>query len=137
MTIAPYIFFNGDCRAALAFYGAIFGTTPEIMSAAGMPDDFPVPEDRKDWVMHGMLKVGQGTLMASDNLFGESADMQGCAVQLSFDTANEARAIFDRLAEGGEITMPWAPTFWSAGFGTLTDRFGTHWMVGCEEPPAA
>lgn len=137
MTIAPYIFFNGDCRAALEFYATIFGTTPEIMYADEAPDDVPVSEDRKGWVMHGMLKVGQGMLMASDNLFGESADMQGCAVQLDFDTAAEAQAIFDQLADGAEITMPWGPTFWCAGFGTLVDRFGTHWMVGCQEPPSA
>jgi PhnB protein len=26
--------------------------------------------------------------------------------------------------------MPFQKTFWSAGFGMLTDRFGTPWMVG-------
>ena len=41
-----------------------------------------------------------------------------------------------KLADGGEIHMAFEPTFWGAGFGTLRDRFGTRWMVNCDEPPA-
>ena len=37
---------------------------------------------------------------------------------------------------GGEVTMPWEPTFWSAGFGALRDKFGVGWMIGSDEPPA-
>ena len=25
--------------------------------------------------------------------------------------------------------MPWQPTFWTSGFGMLSDRFGMPWMV--------
>ncbi|NBD30827.1 MAG: VOC family protein [Alphaproteobacteria bacterium] len=136
MTISPYLFFNGNCRDALNRYGEILGARPEIMDASGMPPEFPVPDERRDWVMHGNLKTASGTIMASDNIMGTSDPMAGCAVQLNYATAAEAKAIFDQLAEGGEITMAWAPTFWSAGFGTLTDRFGVRWMVGCDEPPS-
>ena len=37
--------------------------------------------------------------------------------------------VFDALAVGGQVTMPFAATFWSPGFGMVTDRFGTPWMV--------
>lgn len=136
MSISPYLFFNGDCRAALTRYGEIFGTTPEFMDASGMPPEFPVPEDRRAWIMHGHVGVAGGMLMASDNIMGTSEAMAGAAVQCSFATAAEAKPVFDALAEGGEITMEWDATFWSAGFGMLTDRFGVKWMVNCEEPPA-
>jgi PhnB protein len=32
--------------------------------------------------------------------------------------------------------MPYAPTFWAAGFGMLVDKFGVPWMVNCEAAPA-
>ena len=131
----PYVFFNGNCAQALARYAEIFGGEPELLPASQMPPEFPVPDDRKNWVMHGSLKIGNGMLMASDSLMGESASMSGCSVTISMSGLEEARNIFEKLAEGGEITMPFAPTFWSAGFGTLTDRFGVHWMIGCDEPP--
>lgn len=48
-----------------------------------------------------------------------------------------ARRIFDALAEGGRVTMPFEATFWSPGFGMAVDRFGTRWMVNAEGPASA
>ncbi|MCY6381136.1 VOC family protein [Hoeflea prorocentri] len=138
MTPTPYLFFNGECAQAIAAYVAIFqAEILEQMPASDMPPDFPVPEDRKDWIMHARLRIGDGHIMASDNIAGDSQPMAGSSVLLSFPTAAEAKTVFDKLADGGTVDMPWAPTFWSAGFGTLTDRFGIRWMIGCDEQPGA
>jgi PhnB protein len=40
--------------------------------------------------------------------------------------------VFKALGEGGQVTMPFAATFWAKGFGMLVDRFGVSWMVNCE-----
>ena len=45
----------------------------------------------------------------------------------------ECERIFNSLAEGGTVTMPFGKTFWSAGFGMCVDRFGIPWMVNCEQ----
>jgi PhnB protein len=37
--------------------------------------------------------------------------------------------VFDGLAAGGTVTMPYAKQFWGASFGMLVDRFGLEWMV--------
>lgn len=138
MTPTPYLFFNGECADAIAAYADIFGgEILEQMPASDMPPDFPVPGDRKDWIMHARLKVGDGYLMASDNIMGDSEAMAGASVMMSFPTASEGKAVYDRLCKGGSVQMAWAPTFWSAGFGTLTDRFGVKWMIGCDEEPKA
>lgn len=137
MSPTPYLFFAGQCAEAIEAYAEILGAEIlDRMPASDMPPEYPVPDEKKDWVMHSRLKVGDGELMASDNLFGEAPDMAGSAVMLNYATAAEGKAVYDRLAEGGTVEMEWAPTFWSAGFGTLTDRFGVKWMIGCEEPPA-
>ena len=136
MQPVPYVFFNGDARAALVRWGEIFGTTPDIMDASGAPPEMGLPKDRKHWVMHGHLRIGDGAIMASDNLTGTSDRMTGSSVMVSLPTAAEGRTIFDALADGGTVTMPWEPTFWSAGFGTCVDRFGVRWMVGTDEEPA-
>lgn len=138
MVPTPYLFFNGDCAEAIAFYAEVFGG--EIigrMPASELPAEFAVPEDRRDWVMHSTIKIGNGQIMASDNIMGTSDKMAGASVSMIYSTAAEAKAIYDRLADGGEIQMPFSPTFWSAGFGTLTDRFGIKWMVGTDQPPSA
>jgi len=50
-----------------------------------------------------------------------------CEAALSF-----YRRVFDALAAGGSVTVPFEKTFWTEGFGMLTDRFGVPWMVNCE-----
>jgi PhnB protein len=46
----------------------------------------------------------------------------------------QGQRIFDGLAKGGRIEMPFEKTFWAAGFGMVVDRFGVPWMVNCEQP---
>ena len=138
MTPTPHLFFNGQCAEAMADYAEIFGgEILEQLPASQLPPEYPVPEERKNWVMHSRMKVGDGFLTASDSVMGESPAMAGNSVMMSLPTVSEGKAAFDQLAEGGEVEMAWAPTFWSAGFGTLTDRFGIKWMIGCDEDPAA
>ncbi|MCC6685231.1 MAG: VOC family protein, partial [Bacteroidia bacterium] len=41
-------------------------------------------------------------------------------------------ALFDKLAQGGTITMPLQDTFWGARFGMIKDKFGVNWMFNCD-----
>jgi PhnB protein len=107
------------------------------MSMADAPPGLDIPAERKSWVMHCEMAIGDGSLMLSDDFAANSPAMEGCSVMVSLPTAAEGKAIFDALAEGGQIRMPWEATFWSAGFGTLTDRFGIRWMVGTDQAPQA
>lgn len=137
MAPTPYLFFTGQCEAALNAYADILGG--EIVNTMRMrdgPAEMGVPAERMDWIMHAELKVDDGRIFLSDDFTGQSAAMAGCSVMLEYDTAPEAQAIFDRLADGGTVGMAFEPTFWSAGFGTVTDRFGVNWMVGTAHPPS-
>lgn len=44
---------------------------------------------------------------------------------------------FAELSAGGEVQMPYEPTFWALRFGACVDRFGTSWMVSVDHPEAA
>lgn len=137
MQIAPYLFFNGQAQAAVDHYSNVLGAeVTSMMRMSDAPPGMDIPEERKDWVMHCALKVGGHDIMLSDDFMANSPAMDGCSVMISYPTAKEAKPVFDALAEGGEVRMAWEPTFWSAGFGTCTDKFGIRWMVGCDAPPA-
>jgi len=58
--------------------------------------------------------------------------MSGFSLSLSPTTLEEGRRLFDALAKGGEVQMPFDPTFWAEGFGMLRDQFGVPWMVNVE-----
>ena len=127
----PYLFFNGDCRSAMEFYGRVFGQAPEIMPFAAMPDDekAAMPGVPDNAVMHASLRIGDGWIYASDDISGESPAMAGCTVTLNVPGEAETRRIWEALVDGGEERMPLEPTFWTPLFGTLTDRFGVRWMI--------
>jgi PhnB protein len=50
------------------------------------------------------------------------------------DSSEEGRRIFDRLAEGGTVMMPYERQFWGDDYGACTDRFGINWMVDYRPP---
>ena len=134
MTPIPYLFFKGTCEEALRTYARLFGSPePQLMYAKDTPDG--ETSGIPNAVMHGAIKVGDGWLYASD--YSKAQPMAGNSIALTFDTVDESRRIFDALAEGGSVDMPFSATFWSLGFGSLTDRFGTCWMVDTTSPDMA
>ena len=136
MTPIPYLFFNGTCAEAMAFYVDIFdGEVVAMMPFSDLPPgEMDLPESAKGLIMHATIRIGDGHLMASDTITGGTEKMAGVSVNVSLPDVASSKAAFDKLAEGGEITMPYAATFWDPGFGTLVDKFGVHWMVGTDQP---
>jgi len=51
------------------------------------------------------------------------------SVSLSGDDESELRGYWDKLGQGGKITVPLERAPWGDSFGMLTDKYGTHWMV--------
>jgi PhnB protein len=128
-----YLFFHGNCAEAMRFYERTLGGKLEaLMTYADAPasdqQQCPAPAD---YVMHARLVIDGRALMASDQPPGTPAQpMSGFSLSMQYASADEARRMFDRLAEGGEVRMPLTKTFFAATFGMLVDRFGTPWMVG-------
>jgi PhnB protein len=58
-------------------------------------------------------------------------------VSCGLDDPVEGERIFNALAEGGTVTMPFEQTFWALRFGMCIDRFGIPWMIDVEEPQPA
>jgi PhnB protein len=69
--------------------------------------------------------------MASDAPPGRYEKPTGFSVSIELDDVAEAERIFNALADGGTVGMPFQKTFWSSGFGMCTDRFDIPWMVNC------
>jgi PhnB protein len=69
-------------------------------------------------------------LLASDGHCRGKPNFQGFALSLTVQAEAEADRLFNALADGGQVQMPLAKTFWSPRFGMVSDRFGVWWMVG-------
>ena len=126
----PYLNFNGNCADAMTFYQKILGGKLDVMKMKDAPPNPQIPPGNENRVMHARLATDRGTIMASDTTTNmKFGGMHGFSLALTYDTAAEAKKVFEKLAEGGKVEMPLAQTFWSEAFGMCVDRFGTPWMV--------
>jgi PhnB protein len=126
-----YLSFDGNCAEAMRFYEkALNGKLEALLTYAQTPAADHTPPADKDRIMHAYLTFDGQALMAGDAPTGQPYEpMRGFTLTLSYDTVEQARPIFEALAEGGKISMPFQPAFWADGFGMCTDRFGTPWIV--------
>jgi len=126
-----YLSFNGNCAEAMRFYEkTLNGKLETLLTFAETPAAGQTAEEDAGRIMHSHLIIDGQSLMAADAPSGMKYEpMKGCALALTYDTADEAKRVFDALGEGGKITVPFGPSFWADGFGMVDDRFGTHWIV--------
>jgi PhnB protein len=132
-----HLSFNGQCAAAFKFYERSIGAKVNFVATYGeSPMAGEVPPEWSDKIMHATLTVGDITVMGADSPPQNYKEASGFSVVLGTPDLAEAQRLFKALAEGGQVQMEFQKTFWSAGFGILTDQFGIPWMVNCEQEPA-
>ncbi|RYU57155.1 VOC family protein [Methylolobus aquaticus] len=134
MHVRTYLFFDGRCDEALAFYREALGAEVEaLMRFSENPDpptaDCQMPPGWENKVMHASLRIGDTTLMASDGRSAQQPDFQGFSLVLNAADEAEADRLFAVLNEGGHVQMPLGKTFFSPRFGMVADRFGVSWMI--------
>lgn len=138
MQLDCYLSFAGNCEEALNFYAqCLGGKVSTLMRYSDAPKDsgMDVPPDWNNKVMHGTVDADGAQIMASDvpPSMGGGGKFSGFSVSVYIkEDAAKARKVFDALAAGGKVTMPFAPPFWGGQFGSLVDKFGVPWMVSTE-----
>ena len=135
--VVPYLGFNGNCAEAMRFYErALDGKLELMMSCADSPMAAQVPKEFAHRIMHARLALpGGATLYAGDAMGQTYEGIHGVSITLNYGSVAEANKIFERLADGGKVSMAMAPTFWARSFGMVTDKFGTPWIVNGELLP--
>lgn len=125
----PYISFKNNAHQAMEFYQSVFGgkltmaTFKEFHASQDPADD--------DLIMHAELVTENGmTLMASDTPDRmEFRPGTNFSVSLSGDNEAELTAYYQKLSDGGTVTMPLAKAAWGDSFGMCIDKFGVGWLV--------
>jgi PhnB protein len=133
MAIEPYLFFNGRCEEAIEFYKKALGAEVSMLmrfkDSPEPPAPGMVPPGSDNKIMHLCMRVGDANVMASDGHCSGQTSFQGFSLSLTAADEADAKRKFAALAEGGQVQMPLAKTFWSPCFGMVADRFGVGWMV--------
>jgi PhnB protein len=124
----PYVSFDGTAREAMEYYKEVFGgeLTMNTFGSFGQTD--PAIADK---IMHARLETKNGfTLMASDTPPGMEFNPGGnITISLSGTDAGDLRGYWEKLSDGGTVTMALEKQMWGDEFGQCVDRFGIPWMV--------
>lgn len=138
-SVSTYLNFQGNTEEAFNFYKSVFGGEfygngiMRFSDIPASPNDPPLAEEDRNLVMHVELRIlGSHSLMGTDApesmrvVFGNNS-----YICLQPDTREETKRLFDRLSEGGKVTMELQDMFWGDYFGSCADKYGVHWMFNC------
>lgn len=135
VTLNPYLSFRDNTREAVEFYHSIFGGKLNVQTfgeahAAQDPSE-------ANLVMHADLEGDNGVHFMASDTPPRMEYKPGNNISMSLSGTDEAalRGYFEKLADGGTITMPLEKAIWGDTFGMLTDKFGINWLVNVTANP--
>lgn len=140
-----YLNFPRNTEEVFNFYKSIFGGDfvdgkinrfGEIPPQEGMP---PLAEADKNLVMHVALPILGGHMLmgtdAPESMGFKVNKGNNVYISLHTDSRKEADRLFDELSKGGTVEMAMQDMFWGEYYGSLTDKYGIHWMVNYAQKP--
>jgi PhnB protein len=132
--INPHINFNGNAEEAFNFYKSVFGGefTKIIRFKDIASEEFPIPENEANKLMHIALPIGQNFLFANDipEIMGRVNENENRSkIAINAESKEEAYELFNGLSAGGQIEMPIDENPDGTYFAMFRDKFGIEWMV--------
>src|SRR5215831_18104485 len=103
----PYLSFRGNAREAMEFYKDVFGG--ELTTATFADFQASTDPSENDLVMHADLDGPDGIrFMGADvpNRMEFAPGTNNFSMSLSGEDESQLRGYFDKLADGGSVTMP-------------------------------
>lgn len=126
--INAYLNFNGLTRDAMTFYKDCLGGELVMQKIGESPMAAQMPSEMAPQILHSSLTNNAIILMASDCMGPATVTGNNIALCINCSSDEEINSFFNNLAAGGKINEPLQQSFWGATFGSLTDKFGIHWM---------
>ncbi len=135
MELCTHLNFGGNCEEAFRFYeNHLGGKITTMMKRSQLPAEYEVPPGLENAVVHARLELAGGELIGNDVPPEYFQPIRSSYVYLALDSTEAAEQAWAVLAEGGQIGMSIAETFFATRFGQLRDRFGVLWTILHQRP---
>jgi PhnB protein len=135
MKLYTHLNFGGNCEEAFRFYEKhLGGKITMMMKQSQLPVHYNVPPGSENAVVHARMSIAGVELIGNDVPPNHFKPIRSSYLFLAVDSSETADKIYALLAEGGEIGMPIAETFFASRFAQLRDRFGTLWTIIHQRP---
>ena len=136
MKTSPYLVFNGNCIEAIKLYEKAFKTKASYCQYKDTPpsEDYPIPPGAEEFVMHGVLPIGNETIYLADTTPDQPAVFgSGSFACVELDNAEDVKFAFEVLKEGGKVFCEAKETFWNKCYAEIEDKFGLKWSLMIED----
>lgn len=128
----PYLTFNGNCREAMKFYQKCLGGKLHFQTAGESPGSGRMSAKMKKTIIHASLTDENFVLTGSDIVEGQGlVKGNAIAISISFTSEKALRSCYKKLSYDAVQKYPVQHNFYGILFGSLTDRFGNHWLLNC------
>ncbi|MCE7864300.1 MAG: VOC family protein [Bacteroidetes bacterium CHB5] len=136
MNISAYLTFNGNCRQAMTFYQKCLGGKLTFQTVSKTPGAHALPPKARRSILQATLRKDDLVLVGTD-MVGDLGLLKGNAVSmlLHCKTKHNARRIYDRLSKDGRKTQPLTVNFFDVLMGSITDKYGYHWILTVTNSP--
>lgn len=130
----PYLSFRDNAREAMEFYKTVFGGKLDMNTFEELHASEDPSENNK--IMHAVLEAENGIVFMASDTPNSMEYKAGTNISMSLSGDNEAelRGYYEKLCDGGTVTMPLEKAPWGDTFGMCADKFGTAWMVNISGP---
>lgn len=125
--VTPYLYFNGTCEEALAFYSeALDGSVRESQTYGDAGVDVAQDSNR---IIHAQLEVNDHLFMFSDipNDDDSLNKNHNIYIVIEFDTLEQINEVYDIFKEDGEVQMELEKAFWGQTYAKVIDKYGIGW----------
>ena len=126
--LSPYLTFNNNCREAMSYYKECLGGELTLMPVRDTPVCDQVPAEFQDSILHSSLKTTDFEILASDMSPEKVIVGNDVHISLSVNSEKDLNTLFAKLSDGGKVKQPINPMFFGL-IGSLTDKFGKHWVL--------
>jgi PhnB protein len=129
VSLNPYLSFRDNAREAMTFYQDVFGGKLNVSTFSEFHASQDPSED--NLVMHAELHGDNGIVFMASDIPARMDYQPGnnFSMSLSGDDEKLLSGYFERLSDGGTVTMPLEKAIWGDTFGMCVDRFGTSWLI--------
>ncbi|MBC7904204.1 MAG: VOC family protein [Gemmatimonadaceae bacterium] len=132
--VNPYLNFDNRCREAMTFYHECLGGDLFLQTVGELPEMAAMmPASFKDSILHAELTIGDTKIMASDMNRDKPLEGNTCQTCINCDSEEQINDFFKKLSAGGKVTEPVGDMPWGAKYGSLTDKFGKHWLFNFQK----
>lgn len=124
--VTPYLYFNGTCEEALAFYSeALDGSVRESQTYG---DAGITAEDPKR-ILHAQLEVNGHILMFSDVPNNDESlnKNHNIYVVLDFEQEEQIKEVYEIFKKEGQVQVELDKMLWGQTYAKVIDKFGIGW----------